>query len=135
MPALVPFITKSNARELGKLSWKNRKAKPASNPEQSPAIAKADKFLSGQLARVRKQIDMLNDKLEHAESAQDTDRYASAIARLSERERQLANRPLPGSYKPVAQRTKRTYQSAPPADIETRQSVEPTTGGVPPNAS
>lgn len=138
--------TSETARAYGRLGAAKRTSnlaklkaelKAAKLALKTPAEPKAkplphEIFTSRQLSRVRKQIDLLNDKLESAESAQDIDRLASAIARLSERERQLANRPLPGSYKPIAARPKRSYQSSPAQDVETRQSVEPTTGsGVP----
>lgn len=146
MPKIL--FTAENAAEMAKRSHLNRTSNPADNFRANGKPHAADKFLTDELARVRKQIKMLNDRIDaeveacpvgkdgvERDNSQAIDRLASAIARLSERERQLANRPLPGSYKPQVQRTKRSYaQTEQPSSIETRTSVEPTTGGVPPSA-
>ncbi len=74
-------------------------------PQPEPQIAqpKPD-YISDRLARVRTQIDMLSDMLEAEEDPNKLDRLANAISRMSELERQLAGRPLPGSLKPTQAR-------------------------------
>lgn len=70
------------------------------------------------LARVRKQLDRLFSMFADEPDPMKLDRLASAIARLSELERQLANRPLPGTLRPAApSKAQRTTQgpSLPPA--------------------
>mgnify|MGYP001613215445 CR=1 FL=1 len=70
--------------------------------------ANAGRIHSARLIRVRKQIDLLDTRIEEEIvkpdcDGQRVDRLASAISRLSEIERQLANRPMPGSLRPVVQ--------------------------------
>lgn len=140
----MPLFTVETASTMGKRSAeakrlaKLRPKTPPKAPELPPTAPLAtDSFLSCQLTCVREQIELMNGRileliLDKDDKSQSIDRLASAVSRLRESERILRNQPLPGSYKPVAQRQRKTYQSAPQADIETRQSVEPTTGGVPP---
>lgn len=115
MPSVVPFITKANASELGKLSGisrrehgTNRPKKPKENlPEQITGYAKEV------LTRTRKQVRATLDMLAIETDPQKLDRLASALARLNEIERQLANRPLPGSWKPQAPKPARTARAEP----------------------
>lgn len=65
------------------------------------------------LARVRLQLDKVYDAFlvearKRRPDAAKLDKLASAQARLYEQERQLANRPLPGSLKPVVEKPKRS---------------------------
>lgn len=128
----MPFITSENAKELGRLSGIARRNKPKSIAKELAQIAPANAqnivtdYLVKRLARVRNQIDMLSGMLESESDAQKIDRLASALARLSEIERQLSNRPLPGSYKPERTSARRTISiSAMPEPIPIAASTQP----------
>ena len=108
----MPFITDANARELSRLGHEARRQQRA-NAESMPDNAKLDGYLSKRLMRVRKQVDKLDGMIEEETDPQKLDRLASALARLSEIERQLANRPLPGSFKPTAIRAPKATQVEP----------------------
>lgn len=93
----------------------------AENPVQRPVNAPEDAYLAERLARVRKQIAMLDAMLEGQTGndvidAATIDRIASSIARLSELERLYAGRPLPGSRRPSAERSKPSFSFTPPED-------------------
>ena len=82
----------------------NRLLQAAEASAQLPANA-PDDCVQRQIERVRKQVQLLQDRLEAQTGADELDaaaldRIASAIARLSELERQLSGRPLPGSLRP-----------------------------------
>ena len=81
-------------------------------PEPEPRVATepaqiADDYISKKLLRVRKQLARLDDLLDEEDEPALIDRLASAIGRLSEIERNLAGRPLPGSRKPAPDRPDR----------------------------
>ena len=59
-----------------------------------------DSYIQKRLHRVRGQIELISDYIDKAKDPMEMDKYASALSRLSELERQLANRPLPGSRRP-----------------------------------
>ena len=59
-----------------------------------------DPYLRERCRRLRKQIMRLEDDLSCAPCAQDANYIAGALAKVSELERQLAGRPLPGTYRP-----------------------------------
>lgn len=131
MPAAVPFINSSNARALALLSWANRKAKAAAKPPPCspvlPAVVPAEEYVSKQLLRTRKQIDLLNDRLDDPGlDWKAVKAIADAKARLYDIEAALANRPKPGMLRPVAQRAgKRNYASqGPPANWDTPVPVQ-----------
>lgn len=72
-------------------------------PKPAPDKDKPDAFVSVSLARCRAQLDKLYAKLNDQESkltATEVDKLASAIAKFSEIERNLAMRPGPGTLKP-----------------------------------
>lgn len=94
----------------------NRLLAAAENPVQRPANAPDDDYLAERLTRVRKQIAMLDVMIEGAKEPAEIDRLASATARLSELERLYANRPLPGSHRPSAERPRRDNVFTPPID-------------------
>ena len=113
----MPFINATNAKELSKLGVQARLTK-RTNPEPMPTIGPKldltiDHYLAKRLTRTRKQIDALCSLIDNETDPQKLDRLASALARLSEIERQLANRPLPGSFKPTAIRAPKPTQVEP----------------------
>lgn len=123
-----PFINSENAKLLAKKSWDARRAKKqaaqeieqASNQPSKPLQKASDDYTASRLVRVRKQLNMLDKMLEEESSAQAIDKLASAIAKLSELERTLAGRPLPGSFRPVQSRGPRhaSGSSTGPLDVE-----------------
>lgn len=92
-----------------------RQEPPPHHTANQPAKP-SDSYVCARLSRVRAQLDAL-DRLLAAESAADKpdaqrlDRLASASARLSEQERQLDNRPLPGSRRPAPEPPPRSPMS------------------------
>lgn len=128
------LFTKETASMAGKAGaharWHAPKPDPVPETSYPPQPANNDEFLNEQLVCVREQIRLLNTRITELVSAdedksQSIDRLASAVSRLRESERILRNQPLPGSYKPIATRARRSYQSsAIPESIETRNSVE-----------
>ena len=98
----MPFITADNAAELGRRSGQSRREHGTRRKPQQPANIPEhiDPYSKQTLLRVRKQVRSVLGMLETEIDPQKIDRLASALARLNEVERQLANRPLPGSWKP-----------------------------------
>ena len=108
---------KAEAKANGLLSGNTGFSSPASEAEQT------DRFVDNTLARVRKQLDMLEhafegaiigttqtlDRKGHVQIIDPAgiDRISSAIARLSERERQLAGRSLPPTLRANDRRSNR----------------------------
>ena len=100
-------ITSANARELqakstlARLEAKAALALAKASEAQFPQI---DPYLAKRLSRVRIQVESLNKLLDTELDPQKIDRLVNAIYRLTELERVIAGRPLPGSYKPTPQR-------------------------------
>ena len=94
-----------------------KKQKPEPEPTIIPPLPDdADKFPSCRLARVRRHLGRLDNLLDHETDPQKIDRLASASARLSEIERILAGRPLPGSHRPKSAGTSKRGQVAEPLE-------------------
>ena len=161
-------FTAANAAEMGRRSAAARAAQaqriPAEPPQPlaplaplpQPLLTELDTFAKRRLARVRAQLDRLDDELAEC-SLEDSKRIkelTDAQLRLSEQERILAGRPLPGSRRPAAERAPRLGASAPayepvPIPVPIAQPAQPaqppgweydppatdtTTGSVPPAA-
>lgn len=99
-------------------------------PQGHPPKPKADSFVEQTLRKVRVRIGELIEAMEGAPAG--IDKFASALGKLAEIERQLAGRPMPGSLKPPAPKAERrqalTHATpepepepiAPPADLLSR---------------
>lgn len=92
--------------------WTPEQARAASLKAVEAKRLSNDNHPKSRLIRVRKQLDLLDGLLESQAvkptlDAQCLDRLASALARLSEQERQLAGRPMPGSLRPRAAKDER----------------------------
>lgn len=74
--------------------------------------AQVDDYSARRIMRVREQLNRIDDMLLREEDPQKIDRLASAQLRLSEQERILAGRPLPGSRKPAPERRQSAYDAA-----------------------
>lgn len=126
------LFTKDNAREMSAKGNQVRWAEPREpEPTQKPADSQPrfagtlpanDGFSRTSLLRVRKQLDLVNDSLlaqlsKSTIDPQAIDRLSNAQMRLSEQERILAGRPLPGSHRPRPERADRR-QAAPEPEPE-----------------
>lgn len=113
MPNPANYFAGERARELAKRSWEIRLARKqaANDAAKMPAPAEdgspANPYHSQRLLRVRMQINLLDKEIRNCiedgvEDAGRLDRMVSAQSRLSEQERVLSGRPLPGSLRPRA---------------------------------
>jgi hypothetical protein len=111
-------ICSANAREMAARSARVRRERK--NAEHIlAAFTQPEQVLAGdfprqRLARVRVQLDRLDEMMMKEKDPQRLDRIASAQAKLAEQERILDGRPLPGSRKPAANKPDR--QRPPMAD-------------------
>ncbi len=129
------LFTSANAKEMAAKSAEVRRKAEQERlafiaEHGRTADAEPANYISERLARARKQVDMLSDMLECEEDPQKLDRLASALARLSEIERQLANRPLPGSLKPSQPRQQQrsaTVEPIGPAPVQSVPEPKPST--------
>lgn len=78
------------------------------NPAQVAEPVAGTDYQDKRLNRVRKQLGKLDTLFRDEIDPQKLDRLASAMARLSEIERQLAGRPMPGSLRPTSKSSKPT---------------------------
>lgn len=112
---LAPLITKETAREYAARSQESRRRnKLRREAEQKARLNEAPSALNesqqdvtsaiDQLKRTRAQLVKLHQRLDKEEDANKIDRLCSAIAKLSELERVLSGRPLPGSHRPLPPR-------------------------------
>ena len=109
----MPLFTKESAASYGKKGALARWA-PKPPPPEPPPVAELvpePNYNLKRLSRVRKQIDQLSTMLEEESEPQSIDRLASAISRLSEIERQLSGRPLPGTLQPGREKPARLMLS------------------------
>ncbi len=112
----IPFFNKANAKLYAARSAEMRRQAIADReqahaqaeteakhgPEQALVKVGADPYVSETLLRTRKQLNKLYKAIDDSELAPaEIDRLASAIARFTEIERNLAMRPGPGTLKPA----------------------------------
>ena len=104
-------FTSANSREFAVKSRESRRiAKIARDQLLANAIVIAAKipehptYLTERLARVRLQLDRIDEMMLTENDPSKLDRLASAQMRLAEQERLLCDRPLPGSRKPLAEK-------------------------------
>lgn len=90
----------------------------------APSIVAPDEFISKKLARVRKQIEQIDNKLESSDDPKEMKMCADALARLYEVESYLSGRPKPGSRRPGRERTTRETRSASPLDLSSSNPTE-----------
>jgi hypothetical protein len=123
-----PLTARENAakalasRKANYLAAKATKNGQSLQPPSTSVLAAetpaTDEFSRARLARVRAQLNRIDDLLEAEVDPQRLDKLASAQSRLAEQERQLAGRPLPGSLRPTAEKRpglfSRTEQTPPP---------------------
>lgn len=108
--AFMALFTAQNAREMALRSHLARKAPPEPTEPPAEAPQPAEAYVARQLSRTRKQIDLLNDRLDDPKlDWKAVKAIADAKARLYEIEAALAGRPKPGNLKPTAPARPRRY--------------------------
>ena len=125
----MPLFTRETAASAGRkgaaIRWSTPKPPPVTeHPTTQPYVIPViitDDYLVRRLARVRDQLDKLDAMMTTEDDPQRIDRLASAQLRLSEQERVLAGRPLPGSRRPGPQRQARATE-----DVEPGRPANPT---------
>jgi hypothetical protein len=80
------------------------------------ATPNRDTYAAMRLARVRDQLNRIDQMMQSEKDPQKLDRLAAASMRLSDQEFALAGRPKPGNCKPAPAR--RTYYLPPPTPIQ-----------------
>jgi hypothetical protein len=101
-------ISKETAHAMAAKSAAARKLKAERRKQAKAAAALAPLaqererpgYVAEQLACVRSQIDRVNAMILLATDPMDLDKLASSLNKLSERERVLDGRPLPGAHRP-----------------------------------
>ena len=112
-----PYFTKENAREFAARGLQKRrenaeKRRQAIEAEERAKIVVTDCYISDTLLHVREQIKRLGGMIAKEKDAQCLDRLASAYAKLSDQERILSGRPMPGSLRPKAPKEPKPAQSS-----------------------
>jgi hypothetical protein len=74
--------------------------------------------VADRLPRVRKQLERLDDLMKQETDPAKLDRLAAALYRLSEQERIMSGRPLPGSYKPESSSDQSQSMIRPLSDLD-----------------
>ena len=105
------LFTVESGRLAGLKSVQVRKER-AAQPKPAPVIPvnpteEQPSFTAIRLSRVREQLNRIDAMMLDESDPQKLDRLASAQARLSEQERTLDGRPLPGSMRPSKASTAR----------------------------
>jgi len=91
------------AKALAKI----RQAELIAKANAIPTLAPEEEYRIRRLARVRAQLEKLDDMISKERDPQKLDRLASAQSRLSAQEFALAGRPMPGSRRPARERPSR----------------------------
>jgi len=119
----VPW-TSETARKAAALSALSRQARrqrlealEATLPRAAFNEGSADEWARERLACVRRQLRKADSLFERTTDAHDLGRLVSAICRLSEVERKLAGRPLPGSRRPGRERARPAMPIAEPLGV------------------
>jgi hypothetical protein len=117
--AVAAQVRKKNnlLRKLALLGYDPPSQLPTSQTSVVTPTAKPD-YVAKRLLRVRKQLSKLDRLIESENDPQKLDRLACAQARLSEQERILDNRPLPGSHRPKSPAKAKTPGALGPIDSE-----------------
>jgi hypothetical protein len=100
------LITSATAREYATRSNRAQAAKRARQAAIASSGLPDDPYLRERLKETREDIVKARARLGKAKSGSEFNRIADAIAKLSELERQLSGRPLPGTLKPVPAKPK-----------------------------
>lgn len=104
MPLFTPEVARMNAAKSAEVRRANAQAK---RNGITPLASTDAAYLRKRLARVRLQIEDMNKRLDAEQDPQAVQWIVNSIYRLTELERVIAGRPLPGQLKPVAARPAR----------------------------
>ena len=124
---VAPFINQDNAKMLAERSHIARRQNalalsiPAPTLQQAKQIA--DEYTARRISVTRKQIRLLDEQLASCRIPKDLKAIADAIYRLSDLERQLSGRPLPGTLKPE-RAMKRAVVWSEPEPVSTPQQID-----------
>lgn len=142
MPRPAPW-TAEQAREMARRSHLPTSARFRKHPQPSqdqPQLAHDADYQDRRLARVRVQLNQLDEAITRETSKVQPDGQrlnwlAQAQDRLSEQERILAGRPLPGSRRPREERSRPTpaYDDSPPVPAKPVAPVAPAPVVPPPS--
>jgi nuclear transport factor 2 (NTF2) superfamily protein len=113
-PPLPHAFTKETAAENARKAVAAREAKRLAK-RALPSVS-IDPYVNKRLARVRAQLEKIDAMMGEELDPQRLDRLASAQARLSAQEFALANRPMPGSFRPSRAPSKRGPESVEPSE-------------------
>lgn len=107
MPA--SLFTRENAVEMAARSAKAKaeRKEAARLAVETATLDPSIDYTKRRLARVRLQLDRLDQMMMEERDPQKLDRVASAIARLNEQERQLSNRSMPPVVRASGKTSKR----------------------------
>ena len=100
------MFTRENAAICARKSHEPTSARFVHPVEVDKEVQEADEFRRLQLATTRAQLKRLHKLTSEELDASKLDRLASATAKFSEIERQLAGRPMPGSLRPTSTKAK-----------------------------
>lgn len=103
-------------KRANKLKAIEERLKPPPLPPLPEAIlaTQAALFCEKRILRVRKQLDSIDAMIAQETDPQRLDRLASAQSRVSEQERILSGRPLPGSQRPRQTKVKQQHNTVEP---------------------
>ncbi len=115
------YFSKENAKAMSRLGLEarlKRKAELRTIAQQpdKPMIEDATSYQRTTLLCVREQLKRLAVMMAKETEAQKLDRLASAYAKLSEQERILDGRPLPGSRRPRPEKPTKDTSTVEPVD-------------------
>lgn len=105
---------------------------PPSEPLLTEPVTDSGDHARVRLDRVRAQLDRVDAMMLTEDDPAKLDRLASAQARLSEQERILAGRPLPGSFRPQSDKSSRRQNRA--VEVWSDEAPQQVVSSVPPNA-
>lgn len=118
----MPLFTSQNAKEMAarsaaarrerKLREEHARLNPPLLPPP-PALEAGDAYVARRLSKVREQISRVDVMFDRCCDPTGLDRIAAVLARLSELERHLSGRPLPGSRRPRPEPTRRVPMPLP----------------------
>ncbi len=121
------MITCENARELGRkgnlIRWSRPKPEnPIATPIANPTIE--PDFASQRLVRVRQEILRQDEMQKASKDPDEIEKLSRSLKALSEQERILAGRPMPGSLKPSSKPARRLAPAEPMPELGDSPQVE-----------
>lgn len=114
------LISKENAKEMSRkaVEARQRMRQEQSEPETPPigvqTTSTVDRYATEEVIYARAEIKRLQELAAKLTEPADIERMARAINQWGERERILAGRPLPGSHRPAASRSRQSGPSIEP---------------------